>query len=123
MAFSSSSPSSLPRPQPALRSPGARRALHVPQRERRARQKLWPALRRNLGGYLFLLPALLIFALFVWYPIVLGFVMSFQNVDMINPARWVGLLNYRRVCFLIRSLAWPGAIRWNIRSTRCSLAL
>jgi multiple sugar transport system permease protein len=52
---------------------------------------------RNLGGYLFLLPALAIFALFVWYPLVLGFVMSFQNVDMINPAAWVGWTNYQKV--------------------------
>src|ERR1700687_1461312 len=52
---------------------------------------------RNLGGYLFLLPALAIFALFVWYPLVLGFVMSFQNVDMINPAAWVGWNNYQKV--------------------------
>src|ERR1700676_2306632 len=52
---------------------------------------------RNLGGYLFLLPALVIFALFVWYPLVLGFVMSFQNVDMINPAAWVGWTNYHKV--------------------------
>ena len=53
--------------------------------------------RRNLGGYLFLLPALVIFALFVWYPLVLGFIMSFQNVDMINPAIWVGWTNYQKV--------------------------
>jgi len=64
------------------------------------RQGLYRArlfLRRNLAGYLFLLPALLIFALFVWYPLVLGFVMSFQNVDMINPAVWVGWTNYQKV--------------------------
>jgi multiple sugar transport system permease protein len=54
-------------------------------------------LRRNISGYLFLLPALLIFALFVWYPLVLGLVMSFQNVDMLNPAAWVGWSNYQKV--------------------------
>jgi multiple sugar transport system permease protein len=54
-------------------------------------------MRRNLGGYLFLLPALVIFAVFVWYPLVLGLVMSFQNVDMINPAIWVGWSNYQKV--------------------------
>jgi multiple sugar transport system permease protein len=54
-------------------------------------------LRRNLSGYLFLLPALLVFALFVWYPLVLGLVMSFQSVDMINPVVWVGWSNYQRV--------------------------
>lgn len=58
---------------------------------------MWLFIRRNLSGYLFLLPALAVFALFVWYPIVLGVVMSFQSVDMINPATWVGLTNYREV--------------------------
>jgi multiple sugar transport system permease protein len=115
MALSSSSPSSLPRSQPALRSPGERRALHAPQQERRVGQKRWPVLRRNLTGYLFLLPALLIFALFVWYPIVLGFVMSFQNVDMINPASWVGLLNYRRVFSdPLFGVAWRNTLEYTI---------
>jgi multiple sugar transport system permease protein len=54
-------------------------------------------LRRNLTGYLFLLPAVAIFALFVWYPLVLGLIMSFQSVDMISPAVWVGWTNYQRV--------------------------
>jgi len=58
-------------------------------------RKFKQAVQRNIGGYLFLLPALLAFALFVWYPIILGFVMSFQNIDMINPAAWVGWQNYR----------------------------
>lgn len=65
--------------------------------ERSLLQRLKQGARRNLSGYLFLLPALLIFALFVWYPIILGFIMSFQNIDMINPANWVGWDNYRRV--------------------------
>ena len=44
-----------------------------------------------------MLPAILIFALFVWYPLVLGLVMSFQSIDMINPAVWVGWTNYQKV--------------------------
>src|SRR5260221_9602625 len=65
--------------------------------ERQALRRTRLFFQRNLGGYLFLLPALVIFALFVWYPVVLGFIMSFQNVDMINPAAWVGWVNYRNV--------------------------
>src|SRR5256885_2084059 len=67
--------------------------------ERQAPRKLQQVIQRNLSGYLFLLPALLVFALFVWYPIVLGFVMSFENVDVVNPANtvWVGWGNYRHV--------------------------
>ena len=67
------------------------------QGERLALGRVRLFLGRNLGGYLFLLPALVIFALFVWYPLVLGFVMSFQSVDMINPAAWVGWTNYHMV--------------------------
>jgi multiple sugar transport system permease protein len=69
----------------------------VSQGERETAGKVRLFLRRNLGGYLFLLPALLIFAVFVWYPLILGFVMSFQSVDMINPAVWVGWTNYQKV--------------------------
>ncbi|GCE22292.1 carbohydrate ABC transporter permease [Dictyobacter kobayashii] len=68
---------------------------HAPHSKRSVTIKR--ALKRNSAGYLFLLPALLIFALFVWYPVVLGIVMSFQNVDMINPATWIGWDNYRTV--------------------------
>ncbi len=73
--------------------PGQRASAH----ERQMMRKFNQAVQRNLNGYLFLLPALLAFALFVWYPIILGFVMSFQSIDMINPATWVGWDNYRHV--------------------------
>ncbi|HEY5002997.1 MAG TPA: sugar ABC transporter permease [Ktedonobacteraceae bacterium] len=65
--------------------------------KRNAPEKLKQGIRRNFSGYLFLLPALLVFALFVWYPVVLGFAISFQNVDMINPSAWVGWANYHQV--------------------------
>lgn len=52
---------------------------------------------RNLGAYLFLLPALVLFATFSWYPIVQGVIISFQSVDLINPPRWVGLANFQYV--------------------------
>jgi multiple sugar transport system permease protein len=64
---------------------------------RQVSQRVRLSLKRNLSGYLFLLPALAIFAFFVWYPVVLGFIMSFQSVDMINPATWVGWANYQHV--------------------------
>ena len=90
MRLSSSSPSSL----------SSQEQSRLPQDALAGRQALRKAhlfFQRNLGGYLFLLPALVIFALFVWYPVVLGFIMSFQIVDMINPAVWVGWANYRHV--------------------------
>lgn len=55
------------------------------------------ALARNLPAYLFLLPALLLFATFSWYPIVRGFIISFQRIDLRNPPEWVGFDNFRLV--------------------------
>jgi multiple sugar transport system permease protein len=78
-------------------SPSSLVQKRIPGVERQNLVSVRGFLRRNLGGYLFLLPALAIFALFVWYPLVLGFVMSFQNVDMLNPAVWVGWTNYQKV--------------------------
>lgn len=97
MELSSPSPSSL-LPQEPSRTPQETRAeKSVAPGRRQPLRKARLFIQRNLGGYLFLLPALMIFALFVWYPLVLGFIMSFQSVDMINPALWVGWANYRRV--------------------------
>jgi multiple sugar transport system permease protein len=69
----------------------------VSRTERQTLRNLKQVIQRNLSGYLFLLPALVVFALFVWYPIVMGFAMSFQSIDLINPSTWVGWVNYRRV--------------------------
>jgi multiple sugar transport system permease protein len=72
-------------------------------------------LRRNLGGYLFLLPALFIFALFVWYPLVLGFIISFQSIDMINPAVWVGWTNYQKVFSdPLFGIAWRNTLTFTV---------
>ncbi|MEM8531507.1 MAG: sugar ABC transporter permease [Chloroflexota bacterium] len=55
------------------------------------------ALTHNLMAYFFLLPALVLFALFSWYPIVRGFIISFQRVDLLGPTQWVGLANFQLV--------------------------
>lgn len=82
-------------------------------RRRPPAQQRRVAFRRNLSGYLFLLPALLVFALFVWYPIVLGFLMSFQNVDLISPPTWVGLANYRTVfADPLFAIAWRNTLEF-----------
>ncbi|MEA2644892.1 MAG: multiple sugar transport system permease protein [Chloroflexota bacterium] len=97
MERSAPSPSSLIPQEPSRPPRDARVGKGFPQGEGQALQKVRLFISQNLAGYLFLLPALLIFGLFVWYPLVLGFVMSFQSVDMINPAVWVGWANYQKV--------------------------
>lgn len=51
----------------------------------------------NLTAYGFLSAALVCFALFSWYPIVRGVFLSFQQVDFVNAATWVGFENFQRL--------------------------
>lgn len=52
-------------------------------------------LSKQFIAYLFLLPALVLFGLFVWYPILKAVQMSFQDVSLTGASAWVGLDNYR----------------------------
>lgn len=61
-----------------------------------------PARRRRRRGsglaLLFLLPALAIFAVFIFYPLVRSVILSFQGVDIIGrPGAFVGTANYARL--------------------------
>ncbi|MFC8224588.1 carbohydrate ABC transporter permease [Streptomyces sp. NPDC057287] len=61
------------------------------------RSRLRRTVRENLVAYLFLAAGVLCFALFSWYPIVRGILLGFQQVTFAEPARWVGLDNFRRL--------------------------
>ena len=51
-------------------------------------------LSKQIPAYLFLLPALIVFGLFAWYPILRAILMSFQNVSLMGNSTWIGLDNY-----------------------------
>jgi multiple sugar transport system permease protein len=51
----------------------------------------------GLTTLLFLLPMLFIFGAFSWYPIVRTVIMSLQDTNLVQPATWVGLDNFRTV--------------------------
>jgi len=51
----------------------------------------------GLAAVLFALPMLTIFKAFSWYPIVRLVVLSFQHTNLVDPANWVGLDNFRAV--------------------------
>lgn len=53
--------------------------------------------RANTTALLVALPALVIFAVFSWWPIVRGLVMSVQKTNFIGPAEWVGWDNFAYV--------------------------
>ncbi|MEV4894607.1 sugar ABC transporter permease [Nonomuraea sp. NPDC055795] len=52
-------------------------------------------IRRNtLTALVFLVPALIVFGSFSWWPIVRGLLISFQSTNLVDPAEWVGLANF-----------------------------
>jgi multiple sugar transport system permease protein len=53
--------------------------------------------RNNLYGWLFILPALLCFIVFILIPTVTVVMTSLTNYDMFSTVRFVGLLNFARV--------------------------
>lgn len=63
----------------------------------RRRVPLGRRLRRHSTGYLFLLGAVVCFALFSWYPMIREVIMSFQKTNFAGQTKWVGFQNYRHV--------------------------
>jgi multiple sugar transport system permease protein len=53
--------------------------------------------RDGLSTFLFLVPLLLIFGVFSWFPIVRAFVMSLQETNLVTDPTFVGLDNFARV--------------------------
>ncbi|GAA3698649.1 sugar ABC transporter permease [Nonomuraea antimicrobica] len=51
--------------------------------------------RNALTALLFLVPALVVFGVFSWWPILRGLLISFQETNLVDPATWVGLANFR----------------------------
>src|SRR5688500_4202609 len=49
---------------------------------------------KQLTAYLFLMPALILFAVFAWYPILTAVQMSFHDINLTGVSTWVGLDNY-----------------------------
>lgn len=64
-------------------------ASRKPRRGSNWKQYMW--------GYLFLVPAIAIFIVFLWVPIIKGMVYSFYNIDFVKGNTFVGFDNYVKV--------------------------
>ncbi len=56
-----------------------------------------PTKRGSWGGWLFALPALIMFLVFELYPVLTSIQYSFYDWDGIGPSTWAGLENYKNV--------------------------
>ena len=64
---------------------------------------------QSRAGYLFVLPSVALYAVFVLAPVIVTFVLSFTYYDPMGGSRWVGLENYQQFFTGDRSLQ----IFWN----------
>ncbi|WP_426100460.1 carbohydrate ABC transporter permease [Massilia sp. TSP1-1-2] len=55
------------------------------------------ARRQALQGWLFLAPALVLLAVFSFWPVVFGSYLAFTDYSLVRPTQWVGLDNFRYI--------------------------
>jgi len=81
----------------SARALSSARATGADRRAGARAARLGAVRRRHLVGWLFVLPALLFYAVFVLQPLALTIEYSLYRWDGVGPATWVGLANYRAV--------------------------
>ena len=79
-------------PAPVEATPALR--LSAAEHRRLARRRY---LRRSAIGYLFILPNLVFFLVFLVYPLLSVIPLSFEAGGIISPPQWVGLANWRAI--------------------------
>jgi putative chitobiose transport system permease protein len=53
--------------------------------------------RRTLHAWMFLAPALVLIAVFSFWPVAFGSYLAFTDYSLVRPSRWVGLDNFRYI--------------------------
>jgi multiple sugar transport system permease protein len=69
----------------------------LPTTEGATRQWRFRLTRDSLSTFAFLVPMLIVFGLFAWFPILRAVVMSVQKTNLVDPPTFVGLDNFARV--------------------------
>jgi len=54
------------------------------------------AYRRNLTGWLFIAPAMIVFVIFLFIPAIMSVYLSFTSYNVFSPAKFIGIKNYTR---------------------------
>lgn len=69
----------------------------VTKNQKRDFRKIRSLCKKNVSGWLLLMPMLIVFAYIIWRPIIVSIVYSFFDLKGFNPTQFVGLKNYKDV--------------------------
>jgi ABC-type sugar transport system permease subunit len=64
-------------------------------KKRKSNVKFWH--REGFVGYMFMIPTLIGFSVFVAYPLIVSMYTAFTEWDSVNPPQWVGLENFKYI--------------------------
>lgn len=67
------------------------------EKKTRKKRSVFNEMKKNYSAYLFLLPKLILFSLFIAFPVVWAFVLSFQEYYVLAGSKFVGMENYIKV--------------------------
>lgn len=64
---------------------------------RRRAARVWTEMKKNRHAYVLMAPYFIIFCTFTVIPVLLSFVLSFSNFNLLEPPKWIGWQNYARL--------------------------
>ncbi len=64
-----------------------------------SKNNLFRELLKQRYSYLFIAPAVILFCVFIFIPVVTSFFLSFTKYNILSSPQWVGLDNYRQIFF------------------------
>ena len=82
------------------------------------------SLRRNVSAWMLMIPSLILFAFFVWGPLIDTVKMSFYDTKGIQITKFVGLKNYKKL--LVQpayQIAWKNTMKYTVCSLFVGLAV
>jgi len=72
-------------------------AVVTVRRQAGFRSRLGRKIQDNLMAYAFMAAGIICFALFSWYPLVRGVILSFQQINFVTDPYWVGADNFKAI--------------------------
>ena len=93
------------------------------KRLKNERKRPVSVLKKNMSGWVMILPSLLLFVLIVWRPVGMAFYYAFFRMQGFQTIRFVGLQNFKDVLTdtaFLQTMLMAGISTFSLVSTSCT---